>query len=215
MASYPINLNLKDRLCIVIGDGRVAWRKVNTLLDTGAKLRIVSPHVIEELTELIRLNKIEYYQKFYEKKDIMGAFLVICATDNKQVNALIGEDAQKNGALVNVVDDSYPSDFTVPAQIKQGDLLLTVSTSGKSPEISRQLRMELESTYGRKSYADFITLVASFREKLKHMDIPSRQRELFWRQMINREVLEFVRNGEISIVEARFKNAISSFRAES
>ena len=65
MASYPINLNLKDRLCIVIGGGRVAWRKVNTLLDTGAKLRIVSPHVIEELTELIRLNQIEYYQKFY------------------------------------------------------------------------------------------------------------------------------------------------------
>lgn len=215
MASYPINLNLKNRLCIVVGGGRVACRKVNTLFDTGAKLRIVSLRVSDELLELIKLKKIEHYQKAYEKEDIKGAFLVICATDNKEVNALVARDAQQNGALVNVVDDSYPSDFTVPAQIKQGDLLLTISTSGKSPEVARQLRIELEATYGRKSYADFITLVASFREKLKRMDVSPHQRELFWRQIINQEVLEFVRNGEISIVEARFKNAISSFRAES
>ena len=130
------------------------------------------------------------------------------------MNMAAARMAHEMGALVNVVDDSYPSDFTVPAQVRRGDLLLTVSTNGKSPEIARQLRKELASVYDE-SYGEFITLVARYREELKRSVATSGQRERLWREMIDSEVLELVRNGEISIVEARFKNAISGFRVES
>ena len=214
MASYPINLNLANRLCIVLGGGKVAWRKVKVLLESGAKIRVVSPQIIDEFMARVERNEIEYCQKVYEKADLKGSFLVICATDSKIVNAAAARMAHEMGALVNVVDDSYPSDFTVPAQVRRGDLLLTVSTNGKSPEIARQLRKELASVYDE-SYGEFITLVARYREELKRSVATSGQRERLWREMIDSEVLELVRNGEIGIVEARFKNAISGFRVES
>ena len=214
LASYPINLNLANRLCIVLGGGKVAWRKVKVLLESGAKIRVVSPQIIDEFMARVERNEIEYCQKVYEKADLKGSFLVICATDSKIVNAAAARMAHEMGALVNVVDDSYPSDFTVPAQVRRGDLLLTVSTNGKSPEIARQLRKELASVYDE-SYGEFITLVARYREELKRSVATSGQRERLWREMIDSEVLELVRNGEISIVEARFKNAISGFRVES
>ena len=214
LASYPINLNLANRLCIVLGGGKVAWRKVKVLLESGAKIRVVSPQLIDEFMARVERNEIEYCQKVYEKADLKGSFLVICATDSKIVNMAAARMAHEMGALVNVVDDSYPSDFTVPAQVRRGDLLLTVSTNGKSPEIARQLRKELASVYDE-SYGEFITLVARYREELKRSVATSGQRERLWREMIDSEVLELVRNGEISIVEARFKNAISGFRVES
>lgn len=214
LASYPINLNLANRLCIVLGGGKVAWRKVKVLLESGAKIRVVSPQIIDEFMARVERNEIEYCQKVYEKADLKGSFLVICATDSKIVNMAAARMAHEMGALVNVVDDSYPSDFTVPAQVRRGDLLLTVSTNGKSPEIARQLRKELASVYDE-SYGEFITLVARYREELKRSVATSGQRERLWREMIDSEVLELVRNGEIGIVEARFKNAISGFRVES
>lgn len=214
MACYPINLNLANRLCIVVGGGKVAWRKVKTLLEAKASVRVISPAIIDELLELVVRKEVVYCPKHYEQTDLIGSFLVICATDDRRINASAGEMAHEMGALVNVVDDSYPSDFTVPAQVRRGDLLLTVSTNGKSPEVARQLRKELANVYNE-SYEKFIALVGKYREEVKETVATSQEREQLWRQMINSEVLELVRNGEIGIVEARFKNAISGFRAKS
>lgn len=214
MFDYPVNLDLTGRQCGVIGGGKVAWRKVKTLVDAGAQVTVISPELSEPLQCLLGEKLITFRQKSYAEGDLAGFFLVICAADNAAVNLQAAMEARQNGSLVNVTDGSSPSDFAVPAQLRRGDLLLTVSTGGKSPAIARQIRDDLAAHYGV-GYGDYLTIVAKLRVELKADYENSNQRVLFWQKAMCPEIMELVRQGKLEKAEAELKNAISSFRAES
>ncbi|WP_378957136.1 bifunctional precorrin-2 dehydrogenase/sirohydrochlorin ferrochelatase [Pelosinus sp. sgz500959] len=214
MSLYPVNLQIDNRPCIVVGGGNVAERKVLALLAAGACVTILSPRVTEGLAGLIQEKKVSHVDRNYVKGDIAGFFIVICATDNGVINKLVAEEANKNGVLVNIVDAPELGNFNVPSQITRGDLLITISTGGKSPALARQLGRELAKQYGPE-YGIYLDLVSTARIKMKEKIQSSKEREAFWRQTIDQEAIHLLKEGKIKEAEAKINNAISCFGAES
>ena len=122
----------------------------------------------------------------------------------------MAEEAIQNGALVNVVDAPELGNFNVPSQIAHGDLLMTISTGGKSPALAKQLGKELSERYGPE-YGIYLDLVATARLKLKEKMQSSKERETFWRQ----KTISLLKKGKIKEAEAKINNAISCFGSES
>ena len=140
MKYYPINLNIKDRLCVVIGGGRVAERKVRNLLLCGARVRVVSPDLTDRLSKWVIQRKIDDTRSEYRASHLKGAFLVYAATSDRKVNAGIARDAAKRKLLVNVVDSAKDSAFILPAVLRKRGVSIAVSTDGLSPATSVRIR---------------------------------------------------------------------------
>ncbi|MEK6567175.1 MAG: bifunctional precorrin-2 dehydrogenase/sirohydrochlorin ferrochelatase [Candidatus Omnitrophota bacterium] len=166
MKYYPLLLDLKEKRCIVVGGGRVAQRKVNSLLKAGALVRIISPNLTQNLKKLAGKNKIYWITSHYRKRHIQNSFLVIAAVSDKKINSKISHDAQKAGILVNVVDSPEESNFIVPAHISRGDLIISISTSGKAPALSKRIRKDLTKLLVPR-YSKFLKTLESIRKDLK------------------------------------------------
>ena len=181
MRYYPISLNIQGKRCVVVGGGSVALRKVKMLLECGAKVSVISPTLDPDLAELFEEKSIDVIQRNYERGDLKGAAVVVSATDTKEINHKVAEEAKRAGALVNVADDPEPSDFIVPSFLRRGDLTIAVSTGGKSPAIARKVRMRLEEDFGQE-YATLLSLTEDVRATLKkngtHVDSEAWQEAL-------------------------------------
>lgn len=214
MIVYPVNLNIKDKKCIVVGGGNVAERKVKSLLRANAAVNVISPNLTPTLQDLVMKKKVNYIARNYQAGDIKGCFLVICATDSKEINKIVAEEADNLGLLFNVIDDSKESNFTVPAVINRNDLIITVSTNGKSPAVAKQIKEELSQMYGEE-YGYFLKIIAKYRQELKSNAKSSKDRENFWRTNMNKDILTMLKDGRLNEAEAKIKDAIGSFGAKS
>lgn len=164
---YPIMINIKNEKCVVVGGGNVALRKIAQLIEYGGKLTLISMEINEEMNCLIRTmgSDITYIDEDYKSEYINGAFIVIAATNDIDVNLQIARDCAQKNVLVNVVDDLESSKFIVPAKVKRGDLTVTVSTNGKCPFYSKLLRKKLELQFDD-SYSTFVNILGDFRKEL-------------------------------------------------
>ena len=144
MRFYPINLKIKGKVCVVIGGGGVAERKVKNILLYGGKVRVVSPELTDLLSKWVRAKKIDYIRSKYHYRHLKGAFLVYATTSNRKTNAQIAKDATKLGLLVNVADSVPESAFIVPAVLRKKGLSIAVSTDGLSPAESVRIRDRLK-----------------------------------------------------------------------
>ena len=166
MDYYPVSLNIRNKRCVVCGGGEVACRKVRVLLECGADVEVISPASCRELEDIAGEGKVQVHRREYREGDLRGAFVVIAATDDKDVNRKIAGEAHKAGCIVNAVDDAESSDFIVPSCLKRGDITIAVSTSGKSPALARKLRTGLESRFGEE-YACLLEIVSQVRREVK------------------------------------------------
>jgi siroheme synthase-like protein len=141
---YPLFLDLTGKICVVVGGGRVADRKARALLVSGARLRVVSPHMGKSIRALHDTQKIELIERVYEPRDLKGATLVFAATNDVQTNLRVSQDARKKQIPVNVADSPDLCDFIVPAVVRQGPIVIAISTSGTVPMLARRLREEIE-----------------------------------------------------------------------
>ncbi|MDY5213402.1 precorrin-2 dehydrogenase/sirohydrochlorin ferrochelatase family protein [Intestinibacter sp.] len=184
---YPINLDIENIKITIIGGGKVAYRKATNFLDFGKKVTVVSKEFIDEFDKI--KNEIDMIYDVYNEKYIQDSFVVVAATNNKDVNYKIGTYCNKNGKLVNVVDDKELSNFTVPSYVKRGELLLSISTGGNSPSLSAKIKRELEETYDE-SYGEYIELLGLARKKIikENKDIKERRKEI--KTLINLSVDE-------------------------
>lgn len=195
MEYYPVCLDLKDKKCIVVGGGEVALRKVKSLVSSQAKVVLISPEIIPKLKELVDKNKITYLNQAYRsdfiKKD---TFLVIAATNNKQLNAKIALDAQKLNLLINVVDSRKLCNFILPATLRRGKLIISISTSGQSPALAKKIKEDLLNIYGLE-YEIFIDLLGKLRpEVLAKYD--EETRKLFWEKAVNSNLMAYIRDNK-------------------
>lgn len=166
MKYYPIFLDIRDKLCVIIGGGEVALRKAERLLDCGAKVSVVSPKLVSELAALKDKHLIVHIATEYSGNLIDKAALIIGATDDERTNARISRDARVKGIPVNIVDDPQKCDFILPSIVQRGDLAITIGTGGKSPALARHLREELEKQYG-KEYEIFLNILGNLRAKME------------------------------------------------
>lgn len=175
MKQYPVNLDVERRKCVVVGGGNVAEKKVLGLLECGADVSVISPHLVANLKELSDKRVIKYLKRAYKPGDLKGAYLVVASTNSHKVNRRVGEEARRLGILVNVVSAPSLSDFAVPAVLRRGEFMLTVSTSGKSPALSRRLRMELEDAFGDE-YEAFTEILGRIRKRFRDISPENRKR---------------------------------------
>ena len=174
---YPINLKIDDMKIVIIGGGKVAYSKCMNFLAFNKKVLVVSKEFVKEFEEI--KEQVEIVKGAYNEKYIKDAFVVVAATNNKEVNHQIGTYCRQHNKLVNVVDDKELSNFTVPSFVKRGDLLLSVSTGGKSPSLSRKIRKDLEEVYDD-SYEEYVELLGQAREMIieNTSDIKERRKRL-------------------------------------
>ena len=174
---YPINLNIDKIKITIIGGGKVAYRKATNFLNFDKKVTVVSKEFIEEFEEI--KEKIDMIYDKYDEKYIEDSFVVVAATNDKQINHEIGVYCNQKGKLVNVVDDKELSNFTVPSYIKRGELLLSVSTGGNSPSLSAKIKRELEEKYDE-SYEEYVELLGLARKKIieENKDIKDRRKKI-------------------------------------
>lgn len=170
MSYCPIFLNIKNRRCVVVGGGAVAWRKVNMLLEHGAQVEVISPQLCLGLGELSASGAVKLTQREYESGDLKGAFVVVAATNDSQTNERVATEAKERGTLINVVDVPKLSNFIVPSSLRRGDLTVAVSTSGKSPALARKIVSELAKDLGEE-YSMLTSLVDEVRSELKQRGI--------------------------------------------
>lgn len=192
---YPIYLNLKNKPCVVVGGGKVAERKVKSLVACGAQVLVISPELNQELQELYQKGLIRYREGIFSSQDLSGSLLVIGATDSCQTNSEIAKQAHRQGILVNIVDSPEECDFIVPATVERGNLLISISTGGKSPALARKIREELEEKYGEE-YAEFLELMGDLREVLKEEISDQQQRERVFQFLIESDIIQSIRMGQ-------------------
>ncbi|AFQ43223.1 precorrin-2 dehydrogenase/sirohydrochlorin ferrochelatase family protein [Desulfosporosinus meridiei] len=188
---YPIFIDLHALPVLVVGGGKVALRKVQTLLHHGSLVRIVSPRLVPELKELIDGKTCFWREKEYSAEDIQEAMLVFSCTEIEEINAQVSQDAKANHRLVNVVDDPEKCSFIVPSIMEKGDLKIAVSTGGSSPIVARQVRGELEDLYGQEM-AEYLTLLKNWRSRAKS-ELPPEKRAVFWKRATDGEIRELIK----------------------
>jgi len=162
---YPVFWDIADKKCVVVGGGEVAARKVQRLLDCGAKVSVISPELHPELIALKKDRRISHISAVYESKYIDSASMVIGATDNEEINAAVSQDASAKGIPVNIVDDPQKCDFILPSIVERGDLAIAIGTGGKSPALARHLRQDLEARYGAE-YEIFLRILGDLRSQM-------------------------------------------------
>ncbi len=189
MRYYPVFLNLKGRLCVVIGGGSVAERKVRGLLRAGANIKVVSPGITKGLEELVRGGQIHYINRTYQREDIKDAFLVIAATADVDINKAVFNDARN--IPVNVVDVPELCSFIVPSIVSRGALTIAISTSGVSPAMAKSIREELEELFPEE-IEDFFQFLEEIRMKIKDSGLDSKTRESLFKEIGGRRVLRLL-----------------------
>ena len=195
MSHYPVSLDLTDRRCVVIGGGAVAERKVLTLLDFGAAVTVGAPDLTRRLRDLSAKGLIEHVAGRYAPEILEGAFLVITATDDREVNREVSSEAQRRGILVNVADDPELCTFFMPAVVRRGDFIVSVSTSGKSPALAKRVREELESRFGPE-YGELADLLGELREEVKAKYPNEEDRRQAFGRILSSDVLDLLAQGK-------------------
>jgi len=201
MRYYPVNLDIKKRKCLVVGGGDVGTRKVITLLECGASVTVVSIKASEKLIKLAESGCIELKKRPYGESDLEGMFLVICATDNEELNLKVSRDAEKLNMLCNIADRPEACNFILPALVKRGDLVIAVSTSGKSPAFAKKLRKDLEKQYGAE-YADFLRLMGAVRTKLLSKSHEPEEHKHLFEKLIGRDILQLIKENDADKIDS-------------
>lgn len=204
MRYYPLFLDLQARRCLVIGGGTVAERKVLSLLEAGARVAVISPSATPRLRELAGKGRIELHQRVFQDQDLVGAALVIAATDSPEVNASSAALCRAKNIPVNVASPPEESTFIVPSSVARGELLIAVSTSGASPALSRKIRKELEERYGQE-YGTFLAMLRRLRKELPGQVRDEQERRRIYESVVESDVLDLLRQGRTEEAEKRMK----------
>ena len=195
MKYYPVHLDIKNRDCLIVGGGAVGTRKVKTLLECGARVTVISPRPAEPLKNLAAEGTITLKERPYRSEDLKGMFLVIGATDDETLNHQVSQDAERSNTLCNIADRPEVCNFILPSIVQRGDLVITISTSGKSPALAKKLRQKLETQFG-KEYADFLILMGAIRKKLLgQAHEPEAHKDLF-NKLINSDLIDLMQSNK-------------------
>lgn len=201
MAEYlPVSLNLAGIGCRVVGAGRVAERKIGTLLRAGARVTVIAPRATRRIAELSRRRLLSWRRAAFRPGSLAGARLVFAATSDPAVNRAIAREAARRGLFCNVADAPGLCTMLLPATLKRGSLSLSVATGGESPAFAARLRQELSRRYGPE-YGAYVRLIGVVRRRLARVVADRRERERRYRRLMRAPLLRLLRAGRS--IEAR------------
>lgn len=188
MYNYPLMVDLCSQKVVVIGAGRVAYRKIRSLLETGANIVVVSPEAVSEIQEWERRGRLVWRRRLFRAEDISSAFLVIAATDDQEVNESVARAASPR-QLVCVAGCPKLGNFHMPSVFERGRLMIAVSTNGASPVLSRTLRDDLSETFGE-DYETYLDFLYECREIIKRENVNARQKQKRLKALLDPKYLD-------------------------
>lgn len=206
---YPVCLEITDKLCVVVGGGSVAERKVLGLLAAGAQVRVISPQRTKVIAELAGDGRIEWLGRGYEQGDLFGALLVFAATDSREVQEAVVREASRAGQLVNVIDEPASCSFQVPAVIRRGDLTLAVSTGGKSPAVAAMVRRTLAESFGEE-YNLLLDLMSRLRDQVLSGDRDFAERKILFQNILHDDIVLWIKNGQWELLRSHLRTVLGS-----
>lgn len=207
MHCYQIALLIENRPCLVVGAGRIAERKIGSLLEAGGIVRVVARQATPEITELAARGQIQLHLREYAPTDLDDVFVVIVATDDAELNGRISAECHRRGVLVNVVDQPALCSFYVPAVIERGPISIAISSSGASPALTKHLRMLLEETVGEE-YGLLSTLMQELRGEVKTAFAEQAERAAAWEGLLQSEVLTLLIEGQMDRARQRAREVM-------
>jgi precorrin-2 dehydrogenase len=200
MGYYPVFLELSGRRVLVVGGGAVAAQKLRNLHPSGPEIVVVAPALGEEMQQYHGEGQFRWLDREYVSGDVAGYDLVMVATDDGAVNALVSAEARDRKIWVNAADDIPNCDFILPAMVRRGSLVLAASTGGGSPALARRVRETLEAAFGE-WWADLAALLKEVREE-------TRQRKVMfspdtWKDAMDADFMKLVEEGQIAAARDR------------
>ncbi|MFB3879750.1 MAG: bifunctional precorrin-2 dehydrogenase/sirohydrochlorin ferrochelatase [Armatimonadota bacterium] len=204
---FPAFIDLRGKLCLVVGGGEVAARKARSLLAAGARLRVVAPELSQQMSALAANCEVTCAPRHYAEGDLDGTLLVFAATDDADVNAAVYRDATARGLLVNVVDDPAHCTFIVPSQVVRDGIRIAISTQGQSPALAKRLREKIEAAIPP-AYGKLAALMGRLRAEVRK-SVPSLgERSERWQAVLDSDVLSLIEQQRLAEAEALARNIL-------
>ncbi len=195
MKYFPIFLRLENKPCLVVGGGEIAHRKVELLKRAGAAVTVVAPDLCKQMSALTASDEISHIIGEFTEDQVAGNVLVIAATNNRAVNALVASAADKLSIPVNVVDTPDLCQFVMPSIVDRSPIVIAISSGGTSPVLARLIRAKLESTIPA-AYGRLAGLAKEYRDKVKQTFTSINERRIFWEKTLQGRVAELVFSGQ-------------------
>jgi len=189
---YPVFLDITEKPCAVVGGGEVALRKAQRLLQCHARVWVITEELSPDWKALQGEDGLHFITDKYKSRHIKDMFLVIGATNRRDVNERIFQDARKRHILVNIADDPLRCDFILPSLVERGDLSVAISTGGKSPAMAKRLREELEDILGAE-YEIALEIMGNIRSIVREQNQPSHDNQKIFTRLIHSDMLRLIR----------------------
>lgn len=197
MGCVPFILELEGVPVLVVGAGRVAERRIGTLLRAGARVRVAAPEATRRVRALARRRSLRWVKSSYRPALLRDAVLVLAVTSDPAVNHVVALDARRRRRFVSVADDASLSNLILPAVLRRGPLVVAVSTSGESPALARRLRDEVAARIGPE-YGAYLRLVGSLRRRLRKAVADPAERGRRYRSLLRAPLLRLLRSGRVA-----------------
>jgi precorrin-2 dehydrogenase / sirohydrochlorin ferrochelatase len=203
---YPVNLVVAGRRCLVVGGGPVALQKARELVACEALVDVVAPDIVDGLRAL----HLTCHERPYRTGEVAGYRLAVTATSDPAVNHQVFLEGEEHGVWVNSADDPSNCAFTLPSRVRQGPLLVTFATGGRSPALATWLRRRFTAEFGPE-YLDLIDILSEERSRLQRDGRPTEG--LDWQGALDSGMLELVREGRLAEAKERLQACLSSSSA--
>nr|WP_263314653.1 NAD(P)-binding protein [Mammaliicoccus sp. Marseille-Q6498] len=188
MAYIPLMVDLADKKIKVFGGGKIAEKRVATLLKSEAEIHVISPDVTDMLEKLHVDQKVIWHEKSFEISDIKDADFIIAATNEKHINDAIKEATPK-GILLNMVGEANEGNVIFPGTFNRGKLSISVSSSGASPKLVSTILNDLQNEYPI-DYESFVDFLYVCRNKIKNLDIQKSEKQALLEEIISEKYLD-------------------------
>ncbi|MCS0653293.1 bifunctional precorrin-2 dehydrogenase/sirohydrochlorin ferrochelatase [Cytobacillus firmus] len=193
MNYFPLLMNLDYKKVVIVGGGHVARQKAEALLPTKAQVTVISPTVTEKLQQYINKGLLTWKEKSFEPADLDDAALIFAVTNDEEVNNAV-EEAAQHWQLLSRADAKGRVDFINPAVVRRGEFVLTVSTSGGSPGLTRKVKGELAEQYGE-HYAQYVSFLKEARQRILEKFTGNEKKQLL-AELLDPQVLEWMEQGD-------------------
>jgi precorrin-2 dehydrogenase/sirohydrochlorin ferrochelatase len=207
---YPLFLNMRNRLAVVVGGGEVGRRKARALFDAGARVRLIC---LEPSTADGTTGRLEWLVEPYRDAHLDGASLAIAAA-TPAVNRAVIADAKRRGVWVNAAGEPEASDFVLPAMIRHGDFVLAVGTGGAAPNLAQRVREQLELAFD-KAFGDWVDLLSELRPRVRDNFPDPARRAAVYQALCDWAWLEQIRESGIDAVRLEMYASIDRWAQES
>lgn len=195
MGFFSAMIKLEGKLCLVVGAGVVAERKIRKLLQAGAKIKVISPQATKGIRGWASENVIEWDERQFQKDDVEGATLVVAATNVAAVNMHVFQAIQSH-QWINMVDRPDLSTFIFPAVLERGGLHLSVSTTGGYPGLAKKIRQQLEGQFGPE-YAEYLSFLAAVRQEILSLKLPKIETTALFQEFLQDRYYKWTREGKL------------------